>query len=172
MPTRPNLSLLAKEAKQFHAQHQEARAVGETGMATAFEKAWQCGKRLNAIKETVGHGNWYLWLENNWPELETRTAQNWMKIDAENPNALRVADLKFDNVRKYRLGYVPEKKRPAQKGDKKISKPVHHLGVVIECNKFSRRVDAGHYQADEAEMLRDFRPFFDWLGKRYAAQAK
>ena len=130
---------LAEEAKQFHGEAQEARTVAERHVTTAIEKAWQCGKCLNAIKGLVGHGNWLPWLRNNWPELTVRTAQSYMKIDHDNPNALHVAHLRFDSVRKYRLSLVPEKPQPSHEGNIKFSRLVSFLNIVNEYNRLKNR---------------------------------
>jgi len=130
---------LAGEAKQFHAEAEEARAATEYHVTTAIEKAWQCGKRLNAIKAILGHGNWLPWLRNNWPELTVRTAQSYMKIDHDNPNALRVAHLKFDSIRRYRLGLVPEKEQPNKERDTKFPRFVSFLNIANEYNRLKHR---------------------------------
>ena len=130
---------LAEDAKQFHAEAEEARAAAEYHVTTAIEKAWQCGKRLNAIKAIVGHGNWLPWLRNNWPELTVRTAQSYMKIDHDNPNALHVAHLKFDSIRKYRLALVPEKTQPNKEGDIKFARLVSFLNIANEYNRLKYR---------------------------------
>lgn len=164
-----NLRELAKEARQLADEAERAKSSAENGAVKAIEAAWQCGKRLNAIKEIVGYGKFTLWREGNLPRLAERTAQNYMKIDADNPNALRVADLKFDSIRKYRIAsFVPEKKRAQLKGDKKFDRSAHHLAVVVECNKLTQRIDAGQYEVSESELLRDFNPFYLWLRKKYA----
>jgi hypothetical protein len=130
---------LAEEAKQFHAEAEEARAIAEYQVTTAIGKAWQCGKRLNAIKAIVGHGNWLPWLRSNWPELTVRTAQSYVKIDHDNPNARRVAHLKFDSIRRYRLGLVPEKEQPNKERDIKFPRLVSFLNIANEYNRLKHR---------------------------------
>jgi Protein of unknown function (DUF3102) len=130
---------LADEAKQFHAEAQEACAAVEHHVTTAIEKAWQCGKRLNAIKALVGHGNWLPWLRSNWPELTVRTAQSYMRIDHDNPNALHVAHLRLDSIRKYRLSLVPEKPQPNVEGDMKFPRLVSFLNIVNEYERLKYR---------------------------------
>jgi len=103
---------LTKEAKQFYADAEKIRSSVEDGAMSALEKAWQCGKRLNAIKAIIGHGNWETWRESNLPELDDRTAQRYMKVDRDNPKASRVTDLEFDSIRKHCLTFVPEKEQP------------------------------------------------------------
>jgi hypothetical protein len=158
-----NIRKLTKEAKKLYAAAEKARALVESGVTTSLEKAWQCGKRLNAIKEIIGHGNWLTWLEGNWPKLGHRSAQRYMSIDLQNPNATRVSDLKFDSIRKYAIGFVPEKERLEQKGDKKFDRPTHYSSVLGECNKLRQRIEAGQSRDDRDEMQREFSPFFTWL---------
>jgi DUF3102 family protein len=52
---------------------------------STLEKAWQCGKRLNEMKNILGHGNWLRYLRSQLPEISASTAQRYMKIDRENP---------------------------------------------------------------------------------------
>jgi hypothetical protein len=157
---------LAKEAKGFHAKAEEARAAAEYHVTTAIEKAWQCGKRLNAIKAIVGHGNWLPWLRHNWPELTVRTAQSYMKIDHDNPNALRVAHLKFDSIRKYRLSLVPEKPQPNREGDIKFSRLVSFLNIANEYSRLKNRhidgLEGVDFQAAKEETMELYQ-FLRWL---------
>ncbi len=154
---------LAAEAKQFHAAAEEARAGTEHYAMTAVEKAWQCGKRLNAIKAIVGHGNWLLWLKNNWPELTERTAQSYMKIDRDNPNALRVADLRFDSIRKYRLSFVPEKAQPNRERDVKFPRLVSFLNIANEYNRLKNRHTSGIEAVDLQEAREETVELYQFL---------
>jgi hypothetical protein len=156
-----------KEAKRFHAESLQAEATVESNTLVALEKAWQCGKRLNVIKEAIGHGNWLTWLGANWPELGDRTAQCYMKIDLDNPNALHVADLKLDSIRKHRIAKVPKKERTDEPGDQSFSKPEHHSTVVNECARYWQRYDAGQVTADEEELKTDWRPTYERLQQLY-----
>jgi DUF3102 family protein len=157
---------LAEEAKQLHAEAEEARAAAERNVTTAIEKAWNCGKRLNAIKAIVGHGNWLAWLTSNWPELKVRTAQSYMKIDHDNPNALHVADLKFDSIRNYRLSLVPEKPQPNTDGDIKFARFISFLNIANEYNRLKQRhIDGlGDVDFEEAkEETVELYQFLRWL---------
>ena len=154
---------LAEEAKQLHAEAEEARAAAEHQVTTAIEKAWQCGKRLNAIKAIVGHGNWLPWLRSNWPELTVRTAQSYMKIDHDNPNALRVAHLKFDSVRKYRLALVPEKPHPDRQGNIKFRRLVSLLNIVNEYERLKFRHISGLERVDFEEAKGETMELYQFL---------
>jgi len=157
---------LAEEARQFHAAAEEARAAAEYHATTAIEKAWQCGKRLNAIKAIVGHGNWLPWLRHNWPELTERTAQSYMKIDHDNPNALRVAHLKFGSIRRYRLGLAPEKEQPNKGRDIKFPRLVSFLNIANEYSRLKYRHVNGLQGVDFQEAREetgDLYQFLRWL---------
>jgi hypothetical protein len=82
-----------------------------------------------------------------------------------NPKAQKFVDLNAESLRKYRFGYVPVKKRPKLKGDKKFARPSHHGSIVNECNKLMRRIDIGLYKPDMRELVQDFDPFYQWLEK-------
>jgi len=134
---------LSKEAKQFYTEAEKARGLVENGAMTALEKAWQCGKRLNAIRAIVGHGNWLTWLDNDWPELTERTAQLYMKIDRVNPKARHVSDLEFDTIRKHRLTFVPDKAEPNKHRDITFPRSVSLANMVNEYNRVKYRHQQG-----------------------------
>ena len=111
------LTRLCCEANTLHNEALEIKEKVLAGAMSALEKAWQCGKRLNAIKEIVGHGNWLPYLETHLPEISESTAQRYMKIDRDNPNAARVRELKFDSIRKHCLSLAPAKKQIEHPGN-------------------------------------------------------
>src|SRR5262249_4218094 len=132
---RADLQRLCSEAKTLHA---DAVAMKETFIQTvmsALERAWQCGKRLNAMKKILGHGNWLAYLQNQLPEISESTVQRYMKIDRENPNAARVTDLKFDSIRKHCLSLALAKKQIQHPGDAKFPRLVHFINIVNEYNR-------------------------------------
>jgi Protein of unknown function (DUF3102) len=95
---RADLRRLSAEAKTLHV---EALAIADETRSialSAVEKGWQCGKRLNAMKKILGHGHWLPYLRTHLPEISQSTAQRYMKIDRDNPNAARVQDLPFDSI--------------------------------------------------------------------------
>ena len=155
------------EAKRLHAQAQQAEATIETSSIVALEKAWQCGKRLNLIKESVGHGNWLTWLESKWPELGSRTAQRYMKIDSDNPNATRVSDLKFDTIRKAQLANVKKKEHPKEKGDVAFSKPENYSTVINEIARMIQRIDSGQDDVDKDELRKALDPHYRWMQRLF-----
>jgi hypothetical protein len=134
---------LSKEAKQFYAEAEKARGLVEDGAMTALEKAWQCGKRLNAIKTIIGHGNWETWRESQLPELDDRTAHRYMKVARDNPKASRVTDLKFDSIRKHCLTFVPDKSEPNKHRDISFPRSVSLGNIVNEYNRLKYRHQQG-----------------------------
>lgn len=178
------IETLLAEANQHQQQCQACvRDVG-TAQQNALWHAWQIGIRLNAIKEKIGHGDWMDWLNLNFCEpnkITTRTAQNYMKIDADNTNLRDAANpktkrfsqttidlqllskLKHDTVRKHAFAFVPEKKRPKLRGNKKFARLMHHITVVNEFNRWKRRREIGLIEKNVVQERRDFRPIFDWL---------
>jgi hypothetical protein len=108
---RAELERLRSETKRLHAEAVAIKGTVWTGAMSALERAWQCGKRLNEMKRIIGHGNWLTYLQRQLPEISESTAQRYMKIDRDNPNAARVQDLKFDSIRKHCLSLAPAKKR-------------------------------------------------------------
>lgn len=166
-----DVARLLGEAKQLHAETDELCAEIEHKATSAVWKAWQIGQRLNAIKPMVGHGNWLLWLEGNWPELSERTAQRFMAINESSPDAESVADLGIDAVRKFRLSFVPEKDRPEMEGDRGLPKFSHHLTVRNTFEKWQRQAELGQTKTDREELKRDFKPMFAWLCDLFGIEA-
>jgi hypothetical protein len=170
MPKSTELEIIRKqltEAKLLHAEAEQARATIEVADRTELEKAWQCGKRLNFLKDQLPHGEWETWISSNWPELAGSTRRLYMKIDNDNPNCQRVGDLKHDSIRKYAIANVPKKTHPPQAGDESFSKSTHHSAVVNDLARMIQRIEAGQDDADEDELRRDFRPAYDWLRKLF-----
>jgi hypothetical protein len=69
---------------------------------------------MRKAKGIVGHGNWLKWLRENCPEIDERTAQNWMRIS----NTKHISDLtsaKNITAAYKAIGIIPEveaKRRP------------------------------------------------------------
>lgn len=91
-------SEIDQEAIQANDAH--AQIVGaERGTAALARKA---GAALRAAKKRVGFGNWLAWLATNCPDIEERTAQEYMMIDREwcrLPDPHHGADLSIRQVR-------------------------------------------------------------------------
>lgn len=155
------------DAKRLHQEAIDARKLIEQADKTELERAWQCGKKLNHLKAQMPHGQWEPWIKSAWPQLKKRTRTLYMKIDHDNPNVQRVAQLKFDSIRKYAIANVPKKKHPKDKADQSFSKPEHHSTVVNEFARLFQRIDAGQQSVDEDELRKDFRPTYERLQKLY-----
>ena len=152
----------------------ELNAIGqdiECRFLHGLDRAWRLGKVLNEIKGVVGHGNWLVWLEANL-SISQRHAQRHMELDAANPKAKRVEDLSSDSVRKFRLGYVPDKERAQLPGDAALPPACHHLTLLHDFKRFTRRVDIGQAVLDPEEARRDLQPLYDWLRTLYGESEK
>jgi hypothetical protein len=150
-----------------HEHHEQARQSVQEEQQAALEWAWKSGKALNEIKPRIGHSNWTPWLSANWlskrQHRSVRSAQCYMKIDADNPNAQRVADLKFDTIRKYAIGFVPEKDKPPLKGNVTFARLSCDLKFVNEWHRWKRRRDTGQIDKNLEEERRNCREMFDWM---------
>jgi hypothetical protein len=175
MSTSADIRKLTREAKARYAAMNEAEASVYRNVNLSNYYAWLFGKFLHRAKDTLGHGSFSVWRSETFPRLHERKAQRCQELYARNSNATELTDLseraleKFistlsdDSVRKYRLGYIPEKDRPQQKGDKKFGRPTHYSSVLGECNKLQQRIEAGQSRDDREEMRCEFAPFFTWL---------
>ncbi len=154
---------LLKETLEHHKLCEAARGDAEEKKKSAMFHAWQAGIRLNKMKSLVGHGNWQDWLEENFCKprgVEYRTAALYMKIDNDNlelrdvkkPNVQRVADLKFDTIRKYAIGFVPEKDQPIHKGNIKFSRSINFDNVTNEFDRIEYRHVSGLQLVDFVEV--------------------
>lgn len=157
---------LLEEAKA-HAQLERDEGAGVTERREkALFNAWQTGVRLNKLKPLIGHGNWKVWLTDNFCKplkLSYTTATVYMTIDAKNPNVQRVEDLQFDTIRKYAIRFVPEKKKKKLKGDVTFGRNKDHMKVINEWSRYKRRRDTGQIKYDIDDERRDFREMRDWM---------
>ena len=134
----------------------------EKDLGHALEKAWLLGKKLLEAKDQLGHGRWLIWVEANLP-IGDRRARQYMELASQNVHAHSVEQLSEDSVRKFRLGYVPEKERPELPGDATLPRVHHHLTIVNDWRKWQRRVEIGQAQLDEPQAKRDLWPMFEWM---------
>jgi hypothetical protein len=143
------LENLLTEAVEHHNYVEAARSAVANAQQLALFHAWQAGIRLNNMKKLVGHGNWQSWCEINFCKpfgVSDRTARLCMKIDTDNahlrnrpPNRQRVADLKFDTIRKHAYGFIPEKAQPNKEGDIKFPRLVSFGNIINEYNRLRYR---------------------------------
>jgi hypothetical protein len=155
------LTNLLTEAVEHHHHAEAARAAVANAQQLALFHAWQAGIRLNDMKRLVGHGHWQNWCEANFCKpfgISDRTARLYMKIDTDNPhlrglpaNRQRVADLKFDTIRKYAYSLIPEKAQPSHEGNIKFERLVSFLNIVNEYNRLKTRHVDGLEEVDFEE---------------------
>jgi Protein of unknown function (DUF3102). len=149
MIRKTELTNLLNEAVEHHNHVEAARAAVANAQQMALFHAWQAGIRLNNMKRLVGHGNWQNWCELNFCKpfgVSDRTVRLYMKIDADNahlrdlpPNRQRVADLRFDTIRKYAYALIPEKSQPNKEGDIKLPRFVSFFNIVNEYERVKNR---------------------------------
>jgi hypothetical protein len=147
----------------------ELDAIGqdvESKLTVAMDRAWRLGRALASIKAVVGHGNWLVWLDANLA-ISSRHAQRHMELATANPEAECVGELSVESVRKFRLGYVPEKAKPELPGDATLPRVCHHLTLLNDWRRFTRRVEIGQVNLDAEEARRDLAPLFEWLCELY-----
>lgn len=170
---RDELRDLLKETVDHHKHCEAARAAVENAQQLAMFHAWQAGIRLNRMKALIGHGNWQEWVAANVRGISERTVRLYCKIDNDNPelrdvkpNRQRVADLKFDTIRKYAIGFVPEKEQPEHAGDAKFPRLVSFLNIANEYARLKQRHIDGlqRIDFDEArEETVELYQFLRWL---------
>src|SRR5919109_705326 len=93
-------------------------------------------------------------LRTHFPEISESTAQRYVKIDRDNPNAERVRDLKFDSVQKHCLSLAPPKERQVMEGDAKDAPAPHYLTFVNNFSKWHRQVQIGQARLPPPKILR------------------
>ncbi len=176
---------LLNEAIEHHEHCETARASVLERQRLALWHAWQVGIRLNSIKALIPRGDWGDWLELNFcnpSKISVRTAQVYMKIDTDNANlraeakTQRVAPieadfqlltkLRFDTIRKYAFGFIPEKERPNNQRDVRLERLATLGNLVNEYERLKYRHISGRQHLD-FEMARketaDMYLFLQWL---------
>ena len=145
-----------KRAKAIFAQIVESEGGLKMHYRTIRTNAFLLGEVLTEMKEEIGHGNWILWIEGNWPELGERNAARCMTFFKANPaiqakarnsallRGIGDAEWNSDSVRKLMWGYIPAKERPQLEGDESVSNPPHYLSFVNHFVKWDRQLLLGH----------------------------
>jgi Protein of unknown function (DUF3102) len=165
---RADLRRLSSEAKTLHV---EALAIADETRSialSAVEKGWQCGKRLNAMKKILGHGHWLPYLKTHLPEISQSTAQRYMKIDRDNPNAARVQDLKSDSIRKHCLSLAPAKKQIDHPGNVKFPRLVDFANIINEFARIKQRHLDGLEEIDFVQVREDAKELYSLLRWLYS----
>jgi hypothetical protein len=185
----PKQQLLA-QAKHIFSKIAEIESRMLSDRGELLSHAWLLGAHLDGLKDQVGHGNWYLWLDANLRELgntedmRRKNAERCMKFLKENPNPKNSSDLganyrppadfTAESVRKFMWGYVPVKERLQLEGDEDVNPQPHYLTFVNQYSKWRRQVKIGHVDLPPlALMRRDFEPtvrdLIDLLGRDWIA---
>lgn len=170
LAVRDELRDLRKETLDHHNHCDAARAAVENNKQLAMFHAWQAGIRLNKMKALVGHGNWQEWVAVNVRGISERTVRLYCKIDNDNPelrdvkpNRQRVADLKFDTIRKYAIGFVPGKEQPKHMGNEKFPRLVSFLNIVNEYTRLRQRHVEGLQLVDFDEAREETEALYQFL---------
>jgi hypothetical protein len=174
------LAQLLKEAVTHHKHCEAARSSVANAQQVAMWHAWQTGLRLNAMKQIVQSGDWLDWLEANFCaqyEISQSTAYLYMKIDNDNvelrpklqrvgndkPDLKLLGQLKFDTVRKYAIGFVPDKDQPKHAGNVKFPRLASFVNIANEYNKLKYRHMEGLQAVDFNEAKEETRELFEFL---------
>jgi hypothetical protein len=64
-----------KQAKKVCAQIAEAELALRQNRDWIFDRAWELGKILVELKESIGPGRWQMWLQSNFHEPFRRIAK-------------------------------------------------------------------------------------------------
>lgn len=173
---------LLNGAIEHHGHCETARASVLERQRLALWHAWQVGLRLNSIKALIPRGDWGDWLELNFcnpSKISVRTAQVYMKIDTDNANlraeakTQRVAPietdfqllrkLKFDTIRKYAFGFVPEKDRPNNQRDVRLERLASLGQVLNHYDRLKYRHISGLQLVDFAFVRKETRELYQFL---------
>lgn len=143
----------------------------EGDLNSALGRAWILGLRLLRMKEKLGHGNWLRWVEANLP-IKERRVRHYLELAEDNRTARSWKHLDPDSVRKFRLGYVPDKQRTELEDDKNVGSAVHHVTLVNDFRKLMRRVNTNQLTIDQPKARQDLWPVFEWLTTLYGLDAQ
>ena len=140
------LTVLAQDIKREH-------NLAVTSARTAVEHAKKVGVLLLEAKQTVSHGQWGSWMEDNLP-FSARTAQNYMRVS----NTQLSADLTIDatleliakpKVAKEELDRLGMELR--ELFDKHLERIKHLLALIVELGR--RLQKAGATATDDMQVM-------------------
>src|SRR6266568_3846005 len=149
--TADRVKQLAKEGQELLGLMNQAEASVYRNVNLANYRAWEFGRFLTRAKHELGHGLFIPWRNATFPKIHERKAQRCQELFANNSNATVLSDLSDrllkkwigalnrDSVRKFRLGYVPEKFQPEHKGNAKFPRLVSFLNIVNEYERLRNR---------------------------------
>jgi hypothetical protein len=162
----------------------EAEASVYRNVNLANYRAWEFGRFLTRAKHELGHGLFSHWRKATFPKIHERKAQRCQELFANNSNATVLSDfsdrslkkwvsaLNHDSLRKFRLGYVPDKFQPKHKGNIKFPRLVSFLNIANEYERLRERHTTGLQAVDfeEArEETKELYQFLKWLHRESAA---
>ena len=166
---------LAKEGRALLGLMNKAEASVYRNVNLANYRAWELGGFLTRAKQELGHGRFRHWRNANFPRIHERKAERCQELFANNSNATVLSDLSdrslkkwirelnHDSVRKFRLGYVPDKFQPKHKGNVKFARFVSFLNIVNEYNRLRNRYMEGLEAVDFEEAREETKGLFQFL---------
>ena len=166
---------LAKEGHELFDLMNEAEASVYRNVNLANYRAWEFGRFLTRAKHELGHGLYIPWRNATFPNIHERKAQRCQELFASNPNATVLSDfsdrslkkwigsLNRDSVRKFRLGYVPDKLQTKYKGNVKFPRLVSFLNIVNEYERLRNRHIEGLQMVDFDEAREETKALFQFL---------
>src|SRR5262245_10686459 len=120
---------LAREGRTLLGLMNKAETSVYRNVNLANYHSWQFGRFLSRSKHVLGHGFFIPWRNAKFPKIHERKAQRCQELFANNSDATVLSDfsdkslkkwiraLNRDSVRKFRLGYVPDKFQVKHKGN-------------------------------------------------------
>jgi hypothetical protein len=172
----------ADRAKQRAKQGQELLDLMNKAEASVYRnvnlanyRAWEFGRFLTRAKHELGHGLFSHWRNATFPKVHERKSQRCQELFANNSNATVLSDfsdrslkkwidaLNRDSVRKFRLGYVPEKFQPKHKGNIKFPRLVSFLNIANEYDRLRERHTAGLQDVDFEEAREETKELYQFL---------
>lgn len=185
---------LSKEGCYLLELMNEAEASVYRNVNLANYRAWHFGKFLARAKAELGHGRFTIWRAATFPNVHERKAQRCQELFAKNSKATVlsdlserslakwIADLNENSVRKFRLGYVPEKERLQLPGDEKVKPAPHYLTFVNEFFRYDRQLRIGKIEHFDLDLFRhEIEPVArrliqlcgpDWFSKLWAEEIR
>jgi hypothetical protein len=166
---------LAKEGHKLFDLMNEAEASVYRNVNLANYRAWEFGRFLTRAKHELGHGLYIPWRNATFPNIHERKAQRCQELFANNPNATVLSDfsgrslkkwisrLSRDSVRKFRLGYVPDKFQPKHAGNIRFPRLASFLNIVNEYNRLRNRHIGGLQMVDFEEAREETKELFQFL---------
>jgi hypothetical protein len=175
---------LTSRARKVFGAMESAEASVYRDVKLSCYYAWLFGRVLCSAKDELEHGVFMSWRASTFPKLKQNKTQRCMELHKRNANCREldnlseknlegfVAKLDADSVRKYQLGYVPEKEKPQLTGrddageltDLRFKRPRSSLKCCNEWAKWKQQRDQGtHGEKSIIQERVDFREQFNWM---------